>query len=167
MKTMKNEIILSLILTVFSIGLNQALAVPPPCTTEELINSSDYAVEGTVTTIECGEPYDSGECKPPDESPGDFVPELLAKCTATVIVTKNIKGGYEAGSEAPVPFLKIVQKCENGSHIIPGSPTSNLTENMEVRYYNSELCRYWNLEQLAPPTPGPEKSEEHADAKPE
>lgn len=164
---MKNKITLSLILTVFSIGLNPAYAVPPPCTTEELIKSSDYAVEGTVTKIECGEPYDSEECKPLDGTPGDFVPELVAKCTATVKVTRSIKGGYEAGSDAPVPFLKVVQKCENGSHIIPGSPTNNLTENENIKYYNSELCRYWNLEQIAPPTPGPGESGVPEDEKPE
>lgn len=164
---MKNKITLSLILTVFSIALNHAYAVPPPCTPEELLKSSDYAVEGTVTKIECGEPYDSEECKPLDGAPGDFVPELVAKCTATVKVTKNIKGGYEAGSEAPVPFLKIAQKCENGSHIIPGSPAQDLTENENIKYYNSELCRYWNLEHTALPTPGPGKSEEPAHEMPE
>ncbi|MEQ9617640.1 MAG: hypothetical protein RIG61_00520 [Deltaproteobacteria bacterium] len=164
---MKNKITLSLILTAFSIALNHAYAVPPPCTTEELLKSSDYAVEGTVMKIECGEPYDSEECKPLDESSGNFVPELVAKCMATVKVTKNIKGGYEAGSEAPVPFLKIAQDCENGSHIIPGSPTKDLAVNSNIEYYNSELCRYWNLKEPAPQTPGPGNSDESADKKPE
>lgn len=155
---MKHMITISLIFAVISISLSKSQAVPPPCSPEELLSSSDYAIEGTVIKVECGTPYDSGECKPSRESSGDFAPELVAECTATVKVTKNIKGGYEAGSEAPVPFLKRMQECKNGDHMIPGSPVKNVIENTDIRYYNSKLCRYWNLEQLTPPPPVPEDS---------
>ncbi len=163
MKIMKHKITISLIFAIISISLHQAHALPPPCSPEELLGSSDYAVEGTVIKVECGEPYDSGECKPSREPSGEFIPEMVAECTATVKVTKNIKGSYEAGSEAPVPFLKIVQECKNGDHIIPGSPTKNLTENTNIRYYHSELCRYSNLEQLTPPAPEPADTSEAAE----
>lgn len=153
---MKNKLIISLILTVISITVNRAYAIPPPCSEEELLNSSDYAVEGTVTSVDCGEPYDSEECKPDDTAAGEFIPETVSKCTATVKVTRSIKGKYEAGEPAPVPFLKVVRECQNGSHIIPGSPTADLATGMNIRYYNSELCRYSNLEVLPQPTQGPE-----------
>lgn len=163
MKIMKHKITISLIFAIISISLSQSHAVPPPCSPEELLQSSDYAIEGTVTKIECGEPYDSGECKPSGEASGGFSPELVAECTATVKVTKNLKGGYEAGSEAPVPFLKIARECENGVHIIPGSPTKNVIEKTNIRYYDSTLCRYWNLEQLTPQSPVTENGEEAAE----
>jgi hypothetical protein len=72
-----------------------------------------------------------------------------------VEVTKSLKGDYALGSEAPLPFLKVVSACENGSHIIPGSPKADLAVDSMVRYYNSETCRYSNLEALPSPTPGP------------
>lgn len=153
---MMNKLIISLILALISISVNRAYAIPPPCSEEELLNSSDYAVEGTVTSVDCGEPYDSGECKPDNAEADDFISETVSKCTAKVKVSKNIKGKYEMGESAAVPFLKVVRECKNGNHIIPGSPTANLSAGMSIRYYNSELCRYSNLEVLPQPTPGPE-----------
>jgi len=131
---MKNKLIISLILTVISIMVNRAYAIPAPCSEEELLNSSDYAVEGTVTSVDCGEPYDSKECRPDATASGEFVPETVSKCTATVKVTRSIKGNYEEGESAPVPFLKVVRECKNGSHIIPGSPTADLASGMSIRY---------------------------------
>lgn len=151
---MKTGIIIPLILLAVTAAPSASFAIPRPCTEEELLESSDYAVEGTVTKVECGEPYDSRECRAIDGESG-FKPETVAKCTATVSVTKSLKGTYTPGSEAPLPFLKIVSACENGSHIIPGSPKADLAENMLVRYYNSGMCRYSNLEVLPSPTPGP------------
>lgn len=130
-------------------------AIPPPCSEGELLDSSDYAIEGTVSVVECGKPYDSGECRPQPDSGAEFKPELVSKCTANVLVTKSIKGEYKEGAAAPVPFLKVTQSCENGSHIIPGSPKANLAENMRIRYCDSQTCRYSNLRLLPAPTPGP------------
>ena len=152
---MKTRIIIPLILLAVTAAPGVSSAIPPPCSQDELIESSDYAVQGTVTKVECGEAYDSGECRPIDGESG-FKPETVAKCTATVSVTKSIKGDYASGSEAPVPFLKVVSPCENGSHIIPGGPKASLAESMRITYYNSEMCRYSNLEALPSPTPGPE-----------
>lgn len=152
---MKTGIIIPLILLAVTAAPGVSSAIPPPCTEDELLESSDYAVEGTVTKVECGETYDSGECRPVDGERG-FKPETVAKCTATVSVTKSLKGDYDPGSEAPVPFLKIVSACENGSHIIPGSPKADLAENIRIIYYNSGTCRYSNLEALPSPTPGPQ-----------
>jgi len=153
----KNKLIIPLIFTLFAIGAVSVRAIPPPCSREDLLNSSDYAVEGTVVKIECGKPYDSEECRPSDEGAADFIPETVSKCNATVKVEKNIKGKYGPGDLAPVPFLKVVQECKNGSHIIPGSPKADLKENTDVRFYDSGLCRYSNLETLTPSAPEPEK----------
>ena len=152
---MKTGIIIPLILLAVTAAPGVSSAIPRPCTEDELLESSDYAVEGTVTKVECGEAYDSGECRSVDGESG-FKPEMVAKCTATVSVTKRLKGDYDPGSEAPLPFLKVVSACENGSHIIPGSPKASLTESMRIIYYNSERCRYSNLEVLPSPTPGPQ-----------
>jgi hypothetical protein len=152
---MKTGIIIPLILLAVTAAPGVSSAIPRPCSQEELTQSSDYAVEGTVTKVECGEAYDSGECRAIDGESG-FKPETVAKCTAMVSVTKSLKGDYAPGSEAPLPFLKVVSACENGSHIIPGSPKADLAEKMLVRYYNSRTCRYSNLEVLPSPTPGPQ-----------
>ncbi len=127
--------------------LSQAL--PAPCTQEELLNSSDFAVEGRVIKIECGEPYESNECTATDSS--NFVPELLAKCTATVKVTENIKGKYKKGDEAEIQYLQRVQSCQNGNHILPGSPVKIFVPNSIIKYYNSEQCKYWNYTQISVP----------------
>lgn len=150
---MKNKLIVPLIFALFAIGAASVQAVPPPCSEEQLLDSSDYAVEGTVIKIECGKPYDSGECRPANDNTAGFMPESVSNCTATVKVKTNIKGKYAPGDSAPVPFLKVVQACENGSHIIPGSPKADLKENTDIRYYNSGLCRYSNLEILESRTP--------------
>ncbi|HVY54184.1 MAG TPA: hypothetical protein VHC46_00345 [Thermodesulfobacteriota bacterium] len=146
---MKHKLIIPLIFTLTAMGA-AVRAVPPPCSEKELLESSDYAVEGTVVKIECGVPYDSGECRPREDNAAGYKPETVSKCTASVKVKTNIKGKYAPGDTAPVPFLKVVQSCENGSHIIPGSPKADLKENTEIRYYSSGLCRYSNLETLGP-----------------
>ncbi len=151
---MRNGIIIPLILLAVTAAPIISWAIPRPCSEEELVKSSDYAIQGTVTKIECGEARDSGECRPLDDEAG-FKPEMVAECTAIVSVAKNIKGDYDPGSEAPAPFLKVVTPCENGSHIIPGSPKADLAKGVTVRYYNSGTCRYSNLEVLPSPTPEP------------
>jgi hypothetical protein len=153
----KNKLIIPLIFSFILIGAAGVRAIPPPCSEEELLKSSDYAVEGTVTSVECGQPYDSGECRPHDDRSAGFIPETVSKCTASIKVEKNIKGKYGPGDMAPVPFLKVVEECKNGSHVIPGSPTADLEGNTKIRYYNSGLCRYSNLETLTPSSPEPEE----------
>jgi hypothetical protein len=150
----KHKLIIPLIFILSAMGAASVRAVPPPCSEEELLGSSDYAVEGTVVKVECGKPYDSGECRPAADNAVGFIPETVSKCSATVKVKTSIKGKYAPGDLAPVPFLKVVQACENGSHIIPGSPKADLKENTDIRYYNSGLCRYSNLETLGSRTPG-------------
>lgn len=145
---MKNKLIVPLIFALFAIGAVNVRAVPPPCSGEQLLDSSDYAIEGTVVKIECGKPYDSGECRPEADNAAGFIPETVSKCTATVKVITSLKGKYAAGDLAPVPYLKVIEACVNGSHIIPGSPKADLRENTDIRYYNSGLCRYSNLETL-------------------
>lgn len=151
MKTMNNTLIISLFLTVAFIIPNLCYALPAPCTPQELLESSDFAVEGAVTKIECEAPYDSKECTPNPENKDSFVPELQSKCTATVEVTKNLKGKYNVGDEAPIAYTQLVQKCENGAHIIPGSPVKNFVPNSVIKYYNSEQCKYWNYIQISVP----------------
>jgi hypothetical protein len=153
----KNKILTPLIFMVLAITASGANALPPPCSPEELLNSSEYAVEGIVVKIECGKPYDSQECRPDPKNSQEFKPELVSQCTATVKVKKNLKGKYGPGGNAPIPFLKVLQSCENGSHIIPGSPKADLKVNTDIRYYSTKLCRYWNLETLTPLSPELEK----------
>lgn len=136
-------------------GAESVTAIPQPCSEEQLIDSSSYAVKGNITGVECGEPYESGECRPAENINGGFVSELFADCTAVIAVTKSVKGEYRPGDLVNIPFTKIARSCENGTHIIPGTPTSDLKEGMVIRYYDSELCRYSNTEILTPPTPGP------------
>ena len=149
---MRNKLIIPAILIVTLLIPVMSLALPAPCTQQELEESSDFAIEGTVTKIECGEPYESKQCMN-KEGVSNFVPELLAKCTATVKVTENIKGQYNKGDEAIIPYLQLVQNCENGEHLIPGSPVKNFVPNSVIKYYNSEQCKYWNYSQIkVPPT---------------
>ena len=134
---MRNKLIIPAILVATLLIPSISLALPAPCTQQELEESSDFAVEGTVTKIECGESYESNQCKAKDGS-NDFVPELLAKCTATVVVTESIKGQYKKGDEAIIPYLQLVQSCENGEQMLPGSPVKNFVPNSVIKYYNSE-----------------------------
>ena len=147
---MNNKIIISLFLTIALILPNLVFALPAPCTPEELLESSDFAIEGTVTKVECDTPYNSNECSPKDGVEG-FIPELVAKCTANVKVGENIKGEYKKGDEAVIPYLQLVQRCENGTHIIPGSPVKNFIPNSVIKYYNSQQCKYWNYTQISVP----------------
>lgn len=147
---MNNKLIISIFSANMILLPNLSLALPAPCTQEELLQSSDFAIEGTVTKIECGEPYDSKQCSPKDGVQG-FIPELIAKCSATVMVEENIKGDYNKGDEAVVPYLQLVQKCDNGTHMIPGSPIKNVVPNSEIKYYHSKQCEYWNYIQITVP----------------
>jgi len=148
---MNNTLIISLFLAVAFIIPNLCHALPAPCTQAELLESSNFAIQGTVTKVECEEPYDSKECTPDAEKKGAFVPELQAKCIATVKVTENIKGKYNKGDDAVIPYLQLVQTCENGTHIIPGSPVKTFVPNSVIKYYDSGQCKYWNYLQISVP----------------
>jgi 7,8-dihydropterin-6-yl-methyl-4-(beta-D-ribofuranosyl)aminobenzene 5'-phosphate synthase len=146
----------SLALVVFLAAGGVAPAVPPPCSEEELLASSDYAIEGYVIGVRCGEPYDSGECAPWIPAGGGFQPELVADCTATVRVTRVLKGGRDAGGhdvgdEVEIPFLKLVQACEGGDPMVPGSPKKDFRLNSRVRYFHSTACAYSNFSELEAP----------------
>lgn len=147
---MNKNIIVSAFLSIAFILPNISFALPAPCSQQELLQSSDFAVEGRVTKVQCDAPYESNECSATDEAV-DFIPELLAKCRATVKISKNIKGKHKKGDEAIIPYLQLVQKCENGTHIIPGSPVKNFVPNSVIKYYNSEQCKYWNYLQISVP----------------
>jgi hypothetical protein len=147
---MNNTLIISLFLATAFILPNLCHALPAPCTQEQLLESSNFAIEGTVTKVECEAPYESQECSAKDDAKS-FVPELLAKCIANVKVSENIKGQYGKGDEAVIPYLQLVQNCENGTHIIPGSPVKNFVPNSLIKYYNSEQCKYWNYLQISAP----------------
>lgn len=147
---MKNLLILPAILIAILLAPSIGMALPAPCTQDELLESSDFAIEGTVTKIECGEPYESNQCKA-KEGASNFVPELLAKCTATVRVTESIKGQFNKGDEAIIPYLQLVQSCEGGEQMLPGSPVKNFVPNSLIKYYNSEQCKFWNYSQIKVP----------------
>ena len=148
---MKRKIKAILILLVLSLSLNTAGALPPPCTPEELLDTSEYAVEGKVVKVVCGEPYDSNECKPEADEKGGFEPELFSNCAATLLVSKNLKGSHEAGEKVVIPYVRVARACRGGTHILPGSPTRELSVGSDIRYYKSEQCRYWNIERIEEP----------------
>jgi len=153
---MKLKIAATLILLTLCLTLNTAYALPPPCTPEQLIDTSEYAVEGRVLKVVCGEPYDSNECKPESGEKGVFEAELFSNCAAKLKITKNLKGVHQAGEKVQIPFVRVARACKGGTHIIPGSPTSDLTPDTYIRYYESELCKYWNIEQIPESGTGPQ-----------
>jgi len=149
--------------------MNLAYALPPPCSEKELLETSDWAIEGYVVNVKCGGAYDSGECRPfpedmkftrVDEEGNmievprpEFKPELVSDCIATIRVTKVLKGDYNVGDEVKISFVKLIQQCEGGQHIPPGSPKKNFRLNSKIRYYNTNQlpCAYWNFEEIEEP----------------
>ena len=148
---MKHKIKVTLIVLVLSLSLNTAGALPPPCSQDELLDTSEYAVEGAVTKVVCTKPYDSNECKTGEDAKAVFEPELFSNCAATLLVTKNLKGSHEAGEKVVIPYVRVARACQGGTHIIPGSPTNELSIGSEIKYYKSEKCRYWNIEKVEEP----------------
>jgi hypothetical protein len=151
---MKNKLFSAFIILLIFLNINLAYAVPPPCSEEELLTTSDYAIEGYVTKVECGEAEDSKECIPSPESK-EFRPELVSNCVASVELTYSLKGNHNAGDKVKIPFLKLVEEYKDGEHIIPGSAKKNFNLNSRIRYYNSASCSFWNLEEIEKPTPEP------------
>lgn len=145
---MKHRTRTALILLAISLSLNTAGALPPPCSQEELLNTSEYAVEGEVLKLVCGEPYDSNECTPVEGNEAGFEPELFSNCAATLLITENLKGKHNAGTKVVIPYVRVAKECKGGTHIIPGSPTNELSVGERIKYYKSEQCRYWNIEEL-------------------
>ena len=151
---MKRKISATLILLTLSLGLNTAYALPPPCSPEQLFVTSEYAVEGKVLRVVCGEPFDSNECRPGADETVAFEPELVSNCAAKLMITKNIKGVHEAGEKILIPFVRVARECRGGTHIIPGSPNYEITPDTYIRYYKSQECRYWNIEKMPGPGTG-------------
>lgn len=143
----------ALVLTLLGIALTLRIttAMPPPCSEAELLETSESALEGYVVAVDCGEPYDSGECQWNPLLPEPFLPELVADCTATMLVTHVLKGDLAVGEEVEIPFSRLVRPCENGDPLVPGSPWKDFGLYSKVRYYDSEPCRYWNLVEIEAP----------------
>src|ERR1700751_1080962 len=91
------------IIGLISLSMGSAYAVPPPCSQNQLLESSNYAIEGYVINVECGEAYDSKECIPHSESKR-FKPELVSNCVAIVNVTKGLKGNHHTGDKVKIPL---------------------------------------------------------------
>jgi len=149
-KNMKNKLFSAFIILLIFFNINLANAVPPPCSEEELLKTSDYAIEGYVRYLKCRDAQDSKECTPFSESK-EFKPELVSNCVATVELTKNLKGNYNVGDKVEIPFLKLVQECQDGQNIIPGSAKRNFNLGSKIRYYNSASCEFWNFEEIEKP----------------
>lgn len=148
---MKFKISTALILLAISLSLNTAGALPPPCSPEELLNSSQYAVQGEVLKVYCGEPYNSNECRPDQENDTGFEPELYSNCSATIMIIDNLKGNHKAGTKVVIPYVRVAKQCSGGTRIIPGSPTYELVAGEQIKYYKSAKCRYWNIQELQQP----------------
>ena len=149
---MKSKFNTALILLAISISLNTAGALPPPCSQEELLETSEFAVEGEVTKVVCGKPYDSNECSPEEGKEAGFEPELFSNCAATVLISKNLKGTHEEGTKVVIPYVRVAKECKDGNSIIPGSPTNELSTGDRIKYYKSQQCRYWNIQKLEEPS---------------
>jgi len=177
-------------LRTFIIGLillsSLVYAIPAPCSHEELLETSDYAIEGYVVGVECGEAYDSGECRPFPEDMKcssldnegnliigpcpeyNFKPELVSECIATLNVTENLKGSYNVGDKVRISSLKVVQECEDGEHLTPGTPKRDFRLGSKVRYYNSASCQYWSFNEVEePPVQEPDEPTEPGEPTPE
>jgi len=136
------------ILGIIILNTSLAYAVPPPCNEETLLNSSEFAIEGYVMNIECGNSFDSGVYKSDKE---DFKPELVAKCVADIVVTKNLKGEYNHGDTVKISFTKLIRRPEaDGTQIfkIPGAPKKDFKLKTKIRYYDSDTCPYSNSQEL-------------------
>lgn len=132
-------------------SLRAQAAVPPPCTEQELLLTSDFAVEGEVVDVSCWAPRDPGECTQIPNAPEGFQTLLVSDCMARLRVTRSLKGPYVPGDEVEVPFLKVVQECLNGIPMIPGAPKKDFRLYSKVRYFNSVVCRYSSLFELELP----------------
>src|ERR671924_1791375 len=100
---MKAKLSAFVIIGLIFLNVNSAYSIPRPCTQEELLKTSHYAIEGYVVSVECQEAYDSEECKPQSES-REFKPELVSNCIATIEVSKSLKGNYNVGDKLKIPF---------------------------------------------------------------
>ena len=171
---MKKKILWTVIISGLFLLAGRVGALPAPCSSEDLLNSSEYAVEGIVMDSKCESTYDSKECSPLDESikcvdhfdehgnsitipcPAEnFQPRLVADCVATVKVTKNLKGKYKEGDKVKIPFKKLVQDNKGGDCIIPGSPTKDFRKGAKIEYYNSDDCKYDNFLEINSPMDKP------------
>jgi 7,8-dihydropterin-6-yl-methyl-4-(beta-D-ribofuranosyl)aminobenzene 5'-phosphate synthase len=126
-------------------------ASPPPCSEQELLLTSDFAIEGEVVGVTCGPPRDPGECTRLPNAQDGYQPLLVSDCMAVVRVTKSLQGEHRPGDEVEVPFLKLVQECRNGIPMIPGAPKKDFRLHSTVRYYNSVPCRYSSFFELEAP----------------
>lgn len=148
----KTYIVIAIILFSFS-SVSHVSAMPPPCSDNELLSSSAWAVEGWVTDIQCGETYDSGECEPAEWG---YEPRLLQDCIATIKVTRVLKGNYNVGDEIKIPYHKQIQHGD-GECIIPGVICHVVELHSVIRYYAGTPC--WNnLEEIREPGSEPEPS---------
>jgi 7,8-dihydropterin-6-yl-methyl-4-(beta-D-ribofuranosyl)aminobenzene 5'-phosphate synthase len=124
---------------------------PQPCSEGEILESSDLALEGYVRGVECGAPYESGDCVPLAPGDAEFQPELVADCYARIRVTSVLKGEHQVGEDVEVPFLKQIRSCEHGVSVVPGSPKRDVRLNSKIRYYDSTDCRFWSLAEIEEP----------------
>ena len=145
-----------------------ASAVPKPCTEKEIWDTSNYVIEGYVKQVVESEPYDVGWCTEEDwyeywnirkmDPEGKWEPRLEADVTATITVTKNIKGNYDVGDTVTISYTKVVQvgRC----FFVGGCPkydSYNFQVGTYIRFFDTSCC--WGdipiFEIINPDNPSP------------
>ena len=152
---MKKIVIISLLITfLVSPLLAFAVVMPHYCAEEELVASSDFAIEGYVVSIEHIS-YLPGDCVKGVEGwilaepisrpiPGEdwevfSEPTVYAKKLATIKVTKNIKGNFNTGDKTRINF-SVFRGCEKGYYYGEGLKTRDFPLYAKIRYYHNTGC---------------------------
>ncbi len=123
-----------ILLTLFLIGLltTTLLAIPAPCSDEELSENSNYGIIGNVKEVAYGVTFEDQPCT-------NSAINILQKCTAKIEITEVLKGDYEVGDEVEIEFNKMYEL--NDMQCIPGSFTETFTVGHRIKYYNAtSLC---------------------------
>ena len=143
----------NMIFSAFALAALAARPVPggePSCTEEDLLAASTVAFEGIVLDVACGAPYDSKECVA-DPAGTRFQPRLVADCTATVLVTRTLKGGAAPGAKEKVPFLQLYQESRGAICAEPGKAKLDFRLDSRIRWYDAPACAPATLRELEPP----------------
>ena len=125
-----------IVLSLFLVSMmGFVLAVPAPCSDDELAEDSNYGIVGTVKSVSCNETFEDQPCVN-----GSI--NILQKCTAKVEITEVLKGSYEVGDEIEIEFDKMYEL--NDTDCIPGSFTETFTEGHKIKYYDASSSCIWS-----------------------
>jgi hypothetical protein len=125
---MKNYFYIFLFIGLFFLYIYTAQALPAPCSGEKLIETSDFALEGFIIDTKCSEPRETKDC-PANKNTA----ETVADCTASIKVTKWLKGGGQE-NETTINYQKLIIGCEESNY---EEIYKNFEPNAKIEYYHS------------------------------